>query len=303
MDVIYQQGEEIQPNCSTRCVCQNREFVCETVPCAVDGATCTVSGYSHYRTFDLQLFDFQGDCEYVLTTPCDSDEFIVIVKNIAHDQFVSCVGQISITISNTEIILGRADYVIINGDNRTQSYDGVISTSDELQVLRIGGNIHVFLLAQNVTIFWDGLYRVEVSVSTAWQNRLCGLCGNYNIDDTDDFMTPEGNQVANANVFATSWPTGNTSTCGVLASSPFCLGQARTDAINTCSLIMQNVFADCTSVVDPAPFFIACSFDYCNCHTNQMDCFCESLATYASACSRGGIVVPTWRDLFCRKYM
>ena len=303
MDVIYQQGEAIQPNCSTRCVCQNREFVCETIPCVADGATCTVSGYSHYQTFDLRFFNFQGDCEYILTTPCDSDEFIITVKNGARDEFVSSIDQLTITIANTEIILGRGDYVTINGENRTQSNDGVISTSSEVQVLVIGGNTHVILLAQNIRIFWDGMYYMEVTVSTTWQNRLCGLCGNYNDDNSDDFITSDGTPTFAANEFGTSWVTGNTSSCGLLTRAPFCLGQTRTDSINTCNQMTRNEFADCTAAVNPNPFIIACSFDYCNCHTNQMECFCESFATYASACSRAGIILPTWRDHLCRKLL
>ena len=175
MDIIYREGQQIQPNCSTHCTCINGEFECENVLCSVDGATCVASGLSHYQTFDLQFFDFQGDCKYVLTTPCDSNEFIITVQNIAHNQFVSCTDQVNITTTNTEIILGRGDYVIINGEDMMQTYDSVVTATSEVQVLRVGGNSHVILLTHNIRIFWDGLYRVEVTVSTTWQNKLCGL--------------------------------------------------------------------------------------------------------------------------------
>ena len=304
-DVIYQQGEEIQPNCSTRCVCLNREFVCETVPCVADGATCTVSGYSHYQTFDLQFFDFQGDCEYILTTPCDSSEFIITVQNTRHSPYVSCVNQVNITIpsESISIILGRSDTISINNAIQPINDVGVVMSSSEVQVFRVGGNTHVILLAQNIRIFWDGLYRVEVTLSTTWQNRLCGLCGNYNDDNTDDFMTPDGTLAANATDFGTSWVTGNTTNCGLLIAALFCLGQTRTDSINTCNLLMRSVFTDCNALVCPSTFHTDCMFDYCNCHTNREECFCESLATYASACSRAGFVLSTWRESFCRKYL
>ena len=304
-DVIYQQGEEIQPNCSTRCICLNREFVCETVPCVADGATCTVSGYSHYQTFDLHFFDFQGDCEYILTTPCDSDEFIITVQNTRHSPYVFCVNQVNITIpsESISIILGRSDAISINNAVQPISDVGVVMSSSEVQVLRVGGNTHVILLVQNVRIFWDGLYRVEVTVSTTWQNRLCGLCGNYNNDDTDDFMTPDTTLAATADDFGTSWITGNTSNCGLLITAPFCFGQTRTDSMNTCNILMLSGFTDCNALVGPSPFHTNCMFDYCNCHTSREECFCDSLATYASACSRAGFVLSTWRETFCCKYL
>jgi len=278
-------------------------FECEAVLCSIVGATCRVSGYSHYQTFDLRFVTFQGDCEYILTTPCDSDEFIITVQNGALDQFVSSVYQLTIIVSSTEVTLGRNGYVAINSENKTRSYDGVISSSSEAEVLRVGGNTHVILVSQNITIFWDGLYRVEVTVSTTWQSRLCGLCGNYNDDDSDDRMIPDGTQAANNNDFGNSWATGNTSNCGLLTRAPFCLGQTRTDAINACNQLRRGVFADCNDVVDPNLFFNDCAFDFCNCHTNPMECFCETSAAYASACSRAGIILPTWREFFCRKYL
>jgi len=303
MDVIYQQGEEIQPNCSTRCICQNREFVCETVPCVADGATCTVSGYSHYQTFDLRFFDVQGDCEYILTTPCDSDEFIITVQNGAHNQYVSGLYQINITLPSESIsvILGRSDTIFINGAVQPICDVGVVLSTTAIQVLRVGGNTHVILTAQNLEIFWDGLNRVEVTVNTAWQNRLCGLCGNYNDDDSDDFITSNSEQVDSVVEFVTSWVTGNASNCGLLHSAPYCLGTTRDDSKNTCSLLKRSIFTDCNALIDPSPFLTNCKFDYCNCHTNRRDCFCESLAAYASACSRVGIVLSTWREHFCRK--
>ncbi|XP_065895642.1 uncharacterized protein [Dysidea avara] len=302
LNITYEEGQQIQPNCSTHCTCRNGEFECETVLCSIDGATCVASGGPHYQTFDLQFFDFQGNCEYILTTPCDSDEFIITVQNGAHNELVSCTDQVNITIANTEIILGRGDHVTVNGENRTQTNDGVINTTSEVQVLRVGGNTHVILLVQNIRIFWDGVYRVEVTVSTTWQNRLCGLCGNYNDDDTDDFMTPDTTLAANADEFGTSWITSNTSNCGLLAEIPRCQSSIRGIGIHICSALRGQSFSACHSTLDPQIFLVNCVFDYCNCNAEDREEYvCESLATYASACSANGIILPNWSDTYCRK--
>ena len=70
--------------------------------------------------------------------------------------------------------------------------------------------------SQRIRIFWDGHYRVEVTVSMAWQGRLCGLCGNYNDDASDDFTTPAGDLAATEDDFGMSWVTGDTSSCEVI---------------------------------------------------------------------------------------
>ena len=301
LNVTYADGQQIQPNCSTHCTCRNAEFICETVLCLTNGSTCVASGDPHYQTFDLRFFDFQEVCKYVLTTPCDSDEFIITVQNSAHNQYVSCTDQVNITTANTEIILGRGDYVTVNGENMTQTFDGVITATNEVEVLRVGGNAHIILLTHNIRIFWDGLYRVEVTVSTNWQNRLCGLCGNYNGIDSDDFLIPNGTLVTSENEFGSSWVIGNASNCG-LNPVPRCLGPTRFNAIVACDYLMGQFFSACHSSVTVSPFHSNCIFDYCNCNAGDRDkCLCESLAAYAAACSANGIILPNWREPFCGK--
>lgn len=64
---MYEEGEQIQPNCSTRCTCRLGKFHCEPQTCLTDGPTCYASGDPHYQTFDLRYYDFQGDCEYMFS--------------------------------------------------------------------------------------------------------------------------------------------------------------------------------------------------------------------------------------------
>ena len=39
--------------------------------------------------------------------------------------------------------------------------------------------------------------------------KTCGLCGNFNDDQSDDFTTPEGDVVVNTQDFGDSWKTDN----------------------------------------------------------------------------------------------
>jgi len=308
MDMLYQEGEQIQPNCSTRCTCRKRELQCETQACSTDGPTCIVAGNSHYQTFDLHYYEFQGDCEYILTTPCDSNEFTITAKNIANDEFVSSVHQVTISIpeTNLKIVLRRSSggTVTINGVLQPSVGDGTIMQSNEVEVIRAGGHLHIFLTAYDVKVFWNGISRVQITAATIWKDKLCGLCGHYNNDASDDLMAPNGQLVSTANKFSNSWVLNNdTSTCGLLLSPQQCVGRTRSEAENICGVLRRNVFTPCNSLLDPTPFIRDCVFDYCNCNdTNRQECYCENLAAYAAACTAVGVIISNWKDFYCRKF-
>ena len=252
--MLYEEGEQVQPNCSTRCTCRNREFQCETQVCSADGPTCLVAGHFHYQTFDLHYYDFQGDCEYILTTPCDSNEFTITAMNIAHDEFVSSVHQVTISILqiSLKIVLGRGNggSVIINNVLQPNVGDGIIMQSDEVDIIRAGGHPHVFLIAHDVKVFWNGINRVQITAATVWENKLCGLCGHYNNNASDDFMIPNGQLVSTAEELSNSWVFNNdTSTCGPLSLSlPWCPIRTAFLALTSCNVLRSSLFSSCNFI-------------------------------------------------------
>ena len=307
MGELYAEGDQIQPNCTTRCICQNREFQCKDQTCFADGPTCYAYGDPHYQSFDARHYDFQGDCEYVLTTPCDNDEFTVIVGNFAKSRVSSTTQSVRVLIpgENLEIVLGRGNNsdgtMTINGTSYLDSCDGLVKLSGGVEVIRSGGHPYVLLGTQGIKIFWDGVNRVEVTVSSSWQGRLCGLCGDYNGDSTDDFIRPDGQQVSNTDEFVASWAVGDTSSCGTLPQAFPCFGVNRIIARARCNVLLSDAFAPCHATVDPQPFIDNCIDDYCTfCgEDDRDDCFCRSLTAYASVCSAAGIPLNQWRGVFC----
>ena len=169
MGVRYEIGDIIQPNCSTRCTCQGGYFDCKPQQCVLDGPTCYGWGDPHYRSFDYRYFDFQGDCEYVLSQPCnDSSEFIIAGSNTAIvNRHVSVTSQVRIIIQKRglEIILGRG-YITINGKSQSSSVYGVIHRSSGVEVSRSGRRAYVLLtISHPITISWDGSNRVDITPS------------------------------------------------------------------------------------------------------------------------------------------
>ena len=297
-------GQQIQPNCSTRCTCRDGAFHCEPQTCLFDGATCYAAGDPHYQTFDLRNFNFQGNCEYTLTTPCAGDEFRVSVRNEQHNENVTCADQVRISGGGQEIILGRGNggTVSINGSPHTNTRDGVILETNLVRIVRVGGHPHVIFPTYGVRVFWNGLYRVEITVSTRWRNKLCGLCGNYNGNSGDDFMDQDGNAINSTNDFGNSWIVGSTTGC-TAPEIATCDVAVQNVANVRCSALSGSFFQPCNAIVNPNPFKEDCVYDVCQCNDDDRDmCYCESLATYASACAAAGVALPNWRKfLDCRK--
>jgi len=304
----YNEGDQIQPNCSSRCICCDGEFVCQSQDCITDGATCYAWGDPHYRTFDLKKFDFQGTCEYVLTQSCNSSEFVVSASNRAHNSYVSCTDLVRVVVpdSNLEIILRRAGAVMINNRMHSNADDGILLQTDNVEIVKIGRQVHVILITLGVRVSWDGLYRVDVTVSTSWRGRLCGLCGNYNDNPNDDFMTPASILTPSPSLFSQSWAINNEvgSVCEDLPSPGPCPADVMADAQTRCAALRETYFSSCNDMVDPTDFIESCVYDYCHCNeVDREECYCNSLAAYARACSTNGIILQSWRTNFCCKCM
>ena len=308
METVYQENDVIQPNCSTRCICQNGSFVCEQQLCIIDGASCQAFGDPHYYSFDSSYFHFQGTCEYVLTQSCNTEKFAVIVTNSAHNQYVSCTDTVRVVVpnENLNILLGRGGggTVTINDIVQSNNGDEVILRSGEVEVVRVGGHPHVILNTSGVRVSWDGLYRVAVTVSTSWRGGLCGLCGNYNDDPDDDFQTPDGFLASSVNEFGLSWVVNNETheSCGGLLSPDPCPSDVMSEAQVRCSVLQGNYFNNCHDLINPTPFINSCIFDYCRCNVNdRQECYCNSLAAYAGACTQMGTSILDWHQNFCCK--
>ena len=309
MGIQYNIGDTIQPNCSARCTCQPGYWDCKIQKCVVDGPTCYGWGDPHYRSFDYRYFDFQGDCEYVLSQPCNNTNFKITVSNVAINSFVSATKAVNVTVPSKglEIILSRGGggTITINGVLQKNRGNRVVHRSTGIEVLRTGGHPYILLsVGPPLAIFWDGWWRVEVTASSGWQGKLCGLCGNYNNDNSDDFMLPDGSVTTSPETFGASWLHKRTSpSCGTQQTPPpSCPQNILLTAQSKCNELLNSVFNVCNSVVDPMKFVDGCKLDYCQCSEEEReDCYCNSLSTYATACASQGVVISNWRNFSCCK--
>jgi hypothetical protein len=132
--------------------------------------------------------------------------------------------------------------VKVNGQKVTVPYElegkaSINKTEDSLLV-----DTHV-----GVKVLWDGNSFLEVSAPALYKGRLCGLCGNFNLAQRDDFTTRRGRLVMDPDKFGTSWRVGGKKACAHPEKLLQCQHQPshkRMENIERCGPL-QTVFSAC----------------------------------------------------------
>ena len=146
-----------------------------------------------------------------------------------------------------------------------------------------------------------------MTVPPKYRNRLCGLCGNFNGDISDDFNGRHGRLYETGMKFGNSWRVGGYKACSIKPqdmSRSFeprhnCSQSwdSRIESDRYCNAIHSTMFEKCArkiKTVKPEYYFNACKLDMCECPTDQ--CHCEVLTAYARECENLGLLVQGWRE-------
>lgn len=151
-----------------------------------------------------------------------------------------------------------------------------------------------------VTYDWNS--QLAVSLPERFRGQVFGLCGNYNGNPDDDFLTPDEEQAPNIVEFASSWKLDDGDyLCqdGCENDCPSCTeDQAQHYASgNLCGMLTKpdGLFAACHEHLDPQPFLKECVYDLCMAHGDRFS-LCRGLSAYAQACLEHNISVKDWRS-------
>uniref|UniRef100_A0A8C6XA31 VWFD domain-containing protein n=1 Tax=Naja naja TaxID=35670 RepID=A0A8C6XA31_NAJNA len=138
--------------------------------------------------------------------------------------------------------------------------------------------------------------------------EVCGLCGNYDGNDINDFTTRSQSVVGDVLEFGNSWKVSPTCADVSGGKDPCSANPYRSSwAQRQCSIIHSKTFALCHPQVEPTKYYEACVSDACACDTGgDCECFCTAVAAYAQACQEAGACI-SWRTpsicpLFCDYY-
>lgn len=174
-----------------------------------------------------------------------------------------------------------------------------------VQVTQQGRNI-IVQTDFGLKVLYNTVYYVEVIVPSAYQQKMCGLCGNNNNNPRDDFKLPNGRDTDQVDVFGQSWALDrHPETCGGFGK-PVC-PQAKATVYrkpDSCGIISdpKGPFKACHCEIDPEPYLSHCVFDVCVMDGNK-DTQCNNIMAYALACQGAGVQIQPWRsDSLCRKF-
>ncbi|XP_049449990.1 mucin-2-like [Epinephelus fuscoguttatus] len=299
---IYGPGESYSSNCK-KCVCESGQWKCTEESCP---GSCAVEGGAHVNTFDGKFYTFHGDCSYVLAKDCSGSQFVVQGELVqcGLTESETCLKTVTLGLSGgaNVITIHPNGKVFVNGIFAQLPFSaaGISAFRASSFYLLVQTSVGVLLEVQLQPIM-----QLYITVTSEYKAKTCGLCGNFNSNQADDFLKLSGVPDATATGFVNSWKTH--------ASCP----DVKSNFENPCSLSLDNekyakhwcsmlsdpqgVFASCHSEISPDLYSENCMYDSCNCEKSE-DCMCAAVSSYVHACAAAGIQISGWRKVICGKY-
>ncbi|XP_010638695.1 mucin-6 isoform X1 [Fukomys damarensis] len=291
---VYGPSEVTAAACRT-CQCTTGRWMCTEKPCP---GTCSLEGGSFLTTFDTRPYRFHGTCTYILLqSPQLPDEGTLMA---VYDKSGYSHSETSLT---AVIYLSRKDKIVISEDEvitnhgdtkwlpyKTRNITIFRQTSTHLQMATTFG---LELVVQLRPIF-----QAYITVGPQFRGQTRGLCGNFNGDTTDDFMTSMGINEGTATLFVDSWRAGNCPAALERETNPCSMSQLnKVCAESHCSELVRKggAFEKCHATVNPTPFYKRCVYQACN-YEETFPHICAALGTYAQACATQGVPLWGWRN-------
>ncbi|XP_077419533.1 otogelin [Vanacampus margaritifer] len=287
--VFYSSGQIIQEECNN-CTCVAGLWNCTEYNCPGE---CSVTGDMYFQSFDGRVYTFPATCQYVLAKSHNSGKFTVTIQNAPCGTNLdgSCIQSVNLVIDEDpkmEVSLSHIGEVFIAGQYRIS-----LPYSDD--------NFHIQELSsmflQVKTSFGLRLqynwkeFRLYLQAPAQWKDDTVGLCGTFNGNIQDDFLSPAGMIESTPLLFGNAWKVS--SAC-MLSLIPPQLDpcdthqQAAAYASEMCDILNRDLFSACHEYLSPVPFQQQCRSDTCKCGTA---CFCSALAHYARHCRRFSVII------------
>ncbi|NXE75632.1 OTOG protein, partial [Cochlearius cochlearius] len=286
---FFEIGSVVYEECNN-CTCIGGKWICTNLTCP---AECSISGDIHFVTFDGRKYTFQATCQYILAKSRTSGAFTISLQNApcGQNQDGSCIQSISLILKQDpkrQVTMTHSGDVLVY-----DQYKINLPYADEFFEIRKLSSVFLQVKTHiGLQILYDreGL-RLYLQADGRWKDDTVGLCGTFNGNTEDDFLSPVGVTESTPELFGNTWKTS--SACVLVHDSsqldPCDIHlQAASYAAEACSILTKELFAPCYPYLSPVPYFEQCRRDTCKC--GQV-CFCSALAHYAHHCRRFGVVI------------
>ncbi|XP_046889494.1 mucin-2-like [Hypomesus transpacificus] len=265
---------------------------------------CSTWGRQHFKTFDGQLYQFPGMCEYTLASNCHGSyqEFSVLMKR-SEAGGNPTVSYVVVTISDLDFHLTK-NLIRVNGEVIDLPY---YKAGVQLERNAIYTKLHSKV---GITVMWNGDDAVMVELDPQYANRTCGLCGDFNGDSVYNEFIHNGRMISLVefgNLQKVHRPNDDCEDPYENDDEPTdntLLEDKCKDFRVTCNqLLHSESWKSCGTLLDPEPYLQACVQDMCGCANTTDDfCICSTLAEFSRQCSHAGGSPPNWRTpQFCAK--
>uniref|UniRef100_G3PZ77 Otogelin n=1 Tax=Gasterosteus aculeatus TaxID=69293 RepID=G3PZ77_GASAC len=287
--LFYHSGHTLQEECSN-CTCVGGVWNCTEHSCPGE---CSVTGDMYFQSFDGRLYTFAATCQYVLAKSRNSGKFTVTIQNAPCGANLdgSCIQSVNLVIDEdprTEVTLSHLGEVFLAGQYRVSlPYSDDLFHIQELSSMFLQVRTAFGLRLQ----YGWAQFRVYLQADAPWKDDTAGLCGTFNGNIQDDFLSPSGMIESTPQLFGNAWRVS--SACSSSLSPPQldpcdAHQQAAAYAWEMCDVLNQDLFSACHQHLSPATFHQQCRSDTCRCGT---PCLCSALAHYARHCRRFSVVV------------
>nr|XP_057933601.1 otogelin-like protein [Doryrhamphus excisus] len=287
--IFYQSGQTIQEECNN-CTCLAGVWNCVDFSCPGE---CSVTGDMYFESFDGRVYTFPATCQYVLAKSRKSGKFTVTIQNAPCGANLdgSCIQSINLVIDEDpkmEITLSHIGEVFMAGQYRISlPYSDDIFQIQELSSMFLQVKTTFGLRLQ---YSWKE-FRLYLQANALWKDDTVGLCGTFNGNIQDDFLSPAGMIESTPLLFGNAWRVS--SACTLSLTTPLLEPcdthqQAVAYASEMCDILNQDLFSPCHGYISPVPFHRQCRSDTCKCGT---PCFCSAVAHYARHCRRFSVII------------
>ncbi|XP_050830873.1 mucin-2 [Serinus canaria] len=258
---------------------------------------CSTWGNNHFKTFDGDIYQFPGVCEYNFVSDCREayKEFSVHIQRALNSNGHPEIEYILLKIKDIMVYL-KPNLVVVDGRIVKTPYytSGVLIESNEIYT-----KIYAKL---GMVLMWNQQDALMVELDNKFNNHTCGLCGDYNgIQIYNEFIKGDAsyNSITYGNMQKISKPNSK------------CEDPDETQALPSCNehrdecqrLLTSPAFADCRLRLNLEMYIQACMQDKCAC-TGKSDsfCLCSTISEYSRQCSHAGGRPGEWRtQSFCPK--
>ncbi|XP_029702117.1 otogelin [Takifugu rubripes] len=287
--MFYPPGHTLQEECNN-CTCLAGVWNCTDYNCPGE---CSVTGDMYFQSFDGRIYTFSATCQYVLAKSRNSGRFTVTIQNTPCGANLdgACIQSVNLVIDEdprTEITLSHVGEVYRAGQYRIS-----LPYSDDLvHIQELSSMFLQVKTAFGLRLQYSGAdFRLYLQADEHWKDDTVGLCGTFNGNIQDDFLSPSGMIESTPQLFGNAWRVSSACVSSLISPQLDPCDthqQAVAYASEMCDVLNQDLFSACHEHLSPTAFHRQCRSDTCKCGT---PCLCSSLAHYAHHCRRFSVVV------------